>query len=58
MAKKYTRAQWNAYHSGRGYRLGRERRGIDFKNQNNRASFQAGYKNIGKRLDRYKKLDK
>ena len=56
MAKKYTRAQWNAYHSGRGYRLGYEKRAIEFKNPNNKNSFRKGYSSIGKRLDKYKKI--
>ena len=55
-SKKYTRNQWNAYHSGRGYRLGYEKRKIEFKNDQNKASFRKGYANIGKKLDKYPKI--
>ena len=56
MSKKFTRNQWNAFHSGRGYRLGYEKRMIDFKKPENRASFRDGYRAVGKNLDRYAKI--
>lgn len=55
MAKKrFTAAQRRAYDTGKAYRLGRENKAITFKNEENRASFSAGYKAGGKVLSRYK----
>ena len=45
-SSKFTAQQKASYHSGRGYRLGRERKGINFKNPANRASFSAGYNSV------------
>lgn len=47
---RYSRAERRAYESGKGYRVARENRGINFKNPKNRASFQAGYAAAGKSL--------
>ena len=33
-----------AFHSGMGYAVAHSKRGINFKNKNNRASFAAGFK--------------
>ena len=47
MAKKkskYTSAQRNAYHSGRGYAMAYNDKGIEFKSTSVKESFQAGFK--------------
>lgn len=43
MAQKYTRAQRRAYQSGKGYAIASAKRGINFKNDSLKESFQAGY---------------
>ena len=40
---KFTRAERQAYHSGKGYAVAHRNRGINFKFANLRASFQRGY---------------
>jgi hypothetical protein len=46
MAKnnKFTRAERQAYHSGKGYAVAHKKRGINFKFSNLKASFMQGYK--------------
>lgn len=48
MAVKRSRAQKRAYDTGRAYRLGRDKIVIEFKNPDNKKSFQDGYKAGGK----------
>ncbi len=43
MAKKFTRAERAAYHSGKGYAVAHFGRGIAFKDKKTRESFQRGY---------------
>lgn len=45
---KRTKAQKRAYDTGRAYRYGRDKIVIEFKNEENKKSFQAGYKAGGK----------
>ena len=40
---KFTCAERQAYHSGKGYAVAHKSRGINFKFSNLRASFQRGY---------------
>lgn len=40
---KFTRAERQAYHSGKGYAVAHKKRGINFKFANLRASFERGY---------------
>ena len=40
---KFTRAERQAYHSGKGYAVAHRKRGINFKFSNLRASFARGY---------------
>ena len=42
----YTDAQKKAYHSGRGYKLGYSDRRIEFKNEENKEAFRAGYRSV------------
>lgn len=53
---KYTAAQRKAYATGKAYRLGRDGKKIEFKNEENKKSFQQGYRAGGK--TKHKKLDK
>ena len=47
MAKpKMTRAQQRAFDSGQGYKLGQHGKAINFKNEENRDSFRAGYRSL------------
>lgn len=43
---KYTTAQQSAYQAGRGYKLGKMGKRIDFKNPETEQSFFAGYKSV------------
>ena len=45
---KRTKAQKRAFDTGRAYRYGRDKIVIEFKNEENKKSFQAGYKAGGK----------
>ncbi|MBO5010553.1 MAG: hypothetical protein J6D20_07660 [Clostridia bacterium] len=40
---KFTRAERQAYHSGKGYAVAHKKRGINFKFANLKASFARGY---------------
>ena len=40
---RYSRAERQAYHSGKGYAVAHKKRGIKFKFLNLRSSFQKGY---------------
>lgn len=44
MAKKHTAAETNAYYSGMGYAVAHSSRGIQFRKETVRNSFQKGYK--------------
>ncbi len=56
--KKYTRAQRKAYYSGMGYRAAYEGKEIPFRNAQNRASFQAGWKAAMDTVKKYPDLKK
>ena len=43
---KYTSAQQKAYQAGRGYKLGKMGKRIEFKNPETEESFFAGYKSV------------
>lgn len=54
---RWSRGERKAYQSGKAYKLGLFGKKINFKNEKNRASFQAGYKSMdpSKYEDRKKK---
>ena len=63
MAQKFSRAERQAYHSGKGYAVASQKRGIHFKDGKNskiRRAFAAGFKKgnemMGRNPEKYPKI--
>ena len=49
---KYSQSQKQAYYSGMGYRVAHSGKGIEFKSPEIKISFQAGYREAGKKIQK------
>ena len=55
---KYTKSQYKAFWTGRGYRAGQKKKRIPYTNAKNLDSFREGYKSAKNAVDKYPKLKK